>query len=283
MNFPENSGTWDVICNPTELCPLGDTDGDYVCDIDDNCPTTLNPNQVDSDADGTGNLCDNCPDQWQRNQADSDADGIGDWCDNCNLKCNIEQLDADDDGEGDVCDDTPGCAGCGQSDCEQECISGCDTVDRYLDNEDGTITDCRTGLAWMKDPWICWGTEPVSWQNAGFVSWITGTAGDCGLSDNSVQGEWRLPTKNEWMLLGSSSLSEWHEGDFNYPWSNYTWDEPNIPVDILYWYSYHVGGSDGYNSFYYGPISLFDPLIDAYYGTYETLRDQLVWPVRDAN
>ena len=46
-------------------------------------------------------------------------DGCGDVCDNCPTKCNVNQLDAD--GIGDVCDTTPGCGGCGQAQCENQC------------------------------------------------------------------------------------------------------------------------------------------------------------------
>lgn len=52
---------------------------------------------------------------------DSDGDGVDDACDNCPAACNSEQLDADNDGMGDVCDSQPGCGGCGQTACEQEC------------------------------------------------------------------------------------------------------------------------------------------------------------------
>jgi hypothetical protein len=38
-----------------------DTDGDEVCDIDDNCPETFNPDQIDTDGDGKGDLCDETP------------------------------------------------------------------------------------------------------------------------------------------------------------------------------------------------------------------------------
>ena len=52
---------------------------------------------------------------------DADNDGIPDAEDNCPANCNSQQLDADGDGIGDVCDTTPGCGGCSDVECEQEC------------------------------------------------------------------------------------------------------------------------------------------------------------------
>jgi YD repeat-containing protein len=99
-----------------------DTDGDGVPDYSDNCPTVPNPSQEDTDADGVGNACDNCPTVSNTNQADSDLDSVGNVCDNCRNNCNSQQLDADHDGIGDVCDPSPGCGGCGQPACEQQCL-----------------------------------------------------------------------------------------------------------------------------------------------------------------
>ena len=39
----------------------GDSDGDGICNNDDNCPNAYNPNQADNDGDGIGNVCDNTP------------------------------------------------------------------------------------------------------------------------------------------------------------------------------------------------------------------------------
>jgi hypothetical protein len=46
-----------------------DTDGDGVCDVDDDCPLVANPAQADADVDGLGDACDPCT-----NVFDSTAD-----------------------------------------------------------------------------------------------------------------------------------------------------------------------------------------------------------------
>ena len=61
--------------------PDADNDGIHV--IDDNCPTTPNPNQEDTDNDGIGDACDNCPNTANTNQQDTDKDYQGDACDEC--------------------------------------------------------------------------------------------------------------------------------------------------------------------------------------------------------
>jgi hypothetical protein len=103
---------------------------------------------------------------------------------------------------------------------------------RYEDNGDGTVTDCRTGLIWLKAA-NCLGSSL-----GGFVTWavaqalaadLTSLSGEtCGLSDDSSKGYWRLPTKTEWMALVASArlqgftipaltdsrgTSKWTEGD----------------------------------------------------------------------
>jgi hypothetical protein len=58
-----NSG---VTCSQPDTCQagvcaaggVGDTDGDGICDTDDNCPTMANATQRDLDGDGIGDLCD---------------------------------------------------------------------------------------------------------------------------------------------------------------------------------------------------------------------------------
>lgn len=68
-----------------------DFDLDGICDYDDNCPLTPNPDQADADGDLLGDVCDNCPETFNPAQADVDGDSIGDVCDNCPTYANPGQ------------------------------------------------------------------------------------------------------------------------------------------------------------------------------------------------
>jgi hypothetical protein len=85
----------DVLTVTSILSNTGsDSDGDGVLDVNDNCPSSYNPDQNDSDSNGEGDVCE-----------DSDGDGVLDFEDNCKYIPNPNQEDADEDGEGDVCED----------------------------------------------------------------------------------------------------------------------------------------------------------------------------------
>ncbi len=85
--------------NPQQV----DTDLDDVGDVCDICPGY--DDRTDSDGDHHPDGCDNCPQTVNVNQIDSDNDGIGDACDNCPQVANTDQADEDDDGIGNVCDE----------------------------------------------------------------------------------------------------------------------------------------------------------------------------------
>jgi hypothetical protein len=69
-----------------------------------------------------------------------------------------------------------------------------DNANRYVDCGNGTVTDTVTGLIWLKDA-NCFGQLTYADANnaaAGLKD------GDCGLTDSSSPGDWRLLTKAEW-------------------------------------------------------------------------------------
>ena len=112
---------------------------------------------------------------------------------------------------------------------------------RFTDNSDGTVTDNLTGLIWLKDA-NCTdevggidknvdsgGQDPgeLSWANA--LTWSNNLAdSDCGLSDGSSAGDWRLPN-----ILELLSLKDWEH------------TQPHLPVShpftgvqwAIYWSS----------------------------------------------
>jgi hypothetical protein len=65
---------------------------------------------------------------------------------------------------------------------------------RYVDCGNGTVTDQVTGLIWLKNS-AC--LAPMDYAAANMAA-QTLQAGQCGLTDGSVSGQWRLPTKDEW-------------------------------------------------------------------------------------
>ena len=79
---------------------------------------------------------------------------------------------------------------------------------------DGTVTDCRTGLTWLKNAnctdssgGITNPTGELNWYDA--MKWAAGLgSGKCGLTDHSEAGDWRLPAKAEWMEMVASARKQ---------------------------------------------------------------------------
>ena len=97
---------------------------------------------------------------------------------------------------------------------------------RYTDNGDGTVTDNRSGLIWLKNA-NCFGEQ--NWEKAK-RSAANLASGQCGLRDGSRRGMWRLPAQEEWetmidekyvgrenysqpALSNSAGTGPWKEGD----------------------------------------------------------------------
>lgn len=66
-------------------------------------------------------------------------------------------------------------------------------MERFGDNENGTVTDRKTGNVWVKDPFKI---GAKTWNEASEAV-ASLSHGWCGLNDGSNPGDWRLPTKDD--------------------------------------------------------------------------------------
>ena len=170
--------------------------------------------------------------------------------------------------------------------CDASCPD--DSGDRYVDCNNGTVTDSETGLVWLANA-NCLGL--LNWYEAmGTVaglsdlphdaiacSGLTPDECDCGLSDGSSPGEWRLPSIEEWEtmvehaadVLGCSPTITNDAGDDCWDQqcvdvgacsvygvqSSYYWSSSSrVPAPFLAW-RFHlasgIGGIADKGSFYY--------------------------------
>ena len=88
------------------------------------------------------------------------------------------------------------------SDCEAN-LPTCEGIlsagGRWCDNGDGTVKDMTTGLVWLKDA-SCMGFFTWHEAIASVIEDLRHGHVNCGLSDGSELGDWRLPKINE--LIG---------------------------------------------------------------------------------
>ncbi len=68
---------------------------------------------------------------------------------------------------------------------------------QFVDNGNGTVTDNRSGLIWLKNT-NCAGEK--TWEEC-LAYCKTLAEGTCDLSDSSTTGIWRLPTRKEFESL----------------------------------------------------------------------------------
>jgi hypothetical protein len=148
-------------------------------------------------------------------------------------------------------------------------------------NGNGTVTDNLTGLIWLKNANCPNSTK--TWNNAVVYAAVLydgcthcgGDNNDCGLSDGSSAGDWRLPNVKELQSLihygvhspalpNTAGTGQWSEGD---PFTNvqsYYWSSTTYASNTTY--ARYVNMHDG-NVLASGKSS---------YGRY-------VWPVRGGN
>jgi|GEM_PF-1170198 len=90
---------------------------------------------------------------------------------------------------------------------------------RFLDQGDGTVLDNKTGLYWLKHA-NCIGASNMNYDSALYNTGLV-EDGQCGLSDDSWKGAWRIPSSEEMMgLCGYCGLYCYlgNSGDTG-PWS----------------------------------------------------------------
>jgi hypothetical protein len=131
---------------------------------------------------------------------------------------------------------------------------------RFTDNGDGTVTDNLTGLIWLQDANCFEGgriwTDALVVSNAQFdgCTICGGTEGDCGLSDGSVAGDWRLPNRFEleslldlafWdpALSNAAGPAKWVEGD---AFSDVQSSPPDVYPVSYYWSSTTLASNSRY-------------------------------------
>jgi hypothetical protein len=91
-----------------------------------------------------------------------------------------------------------GPAGSGSAPAAPRCY---DNENRFVDCGNGTVTDTQTGLIWLKNL-SCFSSMDYATANNEAAKLHSG---QCGLTDGSVAGNWRLPTRNEWAALLKAS------------------------------------------------------------------------------
>jgi hypothetical protein len=126
---------------------------------------------------------------------------------------------------------------------------------RWCDNGDGTVTDLLgyngkgQCLVWLQNA-NCIGTKKwandSTWDDAQTASGIL-QDGDCGLSDGSVNGDWRLPTKSELVAITDASGTEYVRSGtpraFTGVQSGYYWSSTTHPIfTTRAWFVYLLNG-----------------------------------------
>jgi hypothetical protein len=157
------------------------------------------------------------------------------------------------------------------------------STNRFVNNENGTVTDKTTSLTWLKDA-NCDVLQDLTWEEAkARVALLK--SGECGLTDQSSPGRWRLPTKEEWyaILIGAGTPEDSCPNGPDLPNTAGTgcWSEGNPFVDVQW-----SGGSVGYWSSTLNGGEICTGCAWCAYPdngnvqTYETDGHRKTWPVR---
>ena len=161
-----------------------------------------------------------------------------------------------------------------------------DNVNRYVDCGNGTVTDTVTGLIWLKKG-NC--LPDNNWAGANQAA-AGLKEGDCGLTDGSLEGDWRLPTADEWraMVARAIALNCAQHAPIGFFGGNALLNDDGIGChsggssftgvfgEFRYWSSTTSETSPslaGAQKTYFSPGLFFEP----------KLLSRSVWPVRDGH
>lgn len=142
---------------------------------------------------------------------------------------------------------------------------------RFTDKGDGTVKDNLTGLIWLKNA-NCFGQR--EWATA-LNDCNTLNSGECGLTDSSIEGDWRLPNIKELQSLihfgyynpalpNTAGTGKWTEND---PFTNV--------VSIFHWSS----TTAAFNTLIAAGVYMYSGNVDTVVKT----DSHYVLPVRDDN
>ena len=141
---------------------------------------------------------------------------------------------------------------------------------RFTINGNGTVTDNLTGLIWMRNA-NCFGVR--EWQEA--LDDCKGlSAGWCGLTDGSAEGDWRLPNRKELFSLI-------HDGYYHPAVSNtagtgqWSQNDPFTDLQDGYYWSSTTFLASPYDAW---PVNMFIGAMELTYGAKGIAHH--VWCVR---
>ncbi len=159
-----------------------------------------------------------------------------------------------------------------------DCCSGTlSPLGRWCDQGNGTVKDMTTGLVWLKNagwgglkPWADCDAYDDAHTRAGIL--YAGMSGT-GLSDGSVEGDWRLPTKSELVgiMVGDEYIRYNQMYFFTDVKNTYYWSSTTNANVFFGWVVYFGNGYVGtdFKTFPYyvwpvrGPIKCGNNTLDA--------------------
>ncbi|MCX5902294.1 MAG: DUF1566 domain-containing protein [Proteobacteria bacterium] len=142
--------------------------------------------------------------------------------------------------------------------------------DSFKDNGDGTVTDTRTGVIWLKNANSC----PNKFWHDAMAYCSNLQSGDAGLTDGSVAGDWRLPSKEELQGIGTDPPATWEIG------RPFVWTMPGEPFTDVQSDAYWSGTTEVLHADVAWLVGMKDGQVG---GTYKSTAALCVWPVRAGN